>query len=221
MTKPDLTYYDDKFPLNRDIEVDINGIKNTVGKHTYGVELIKRFHYDNLASFHIGRFCAIAHAEFYLGGSKDMTLITSSFTSTLATKFFPNAMPGTNPSEDLDESVRNNIYLYNDVWIGNNSTIMHGVRIGNGAVIAANSHIVKDVPPYAIYGGNPGKLIRYRFNAAIIKLLLELSWWELEDEVINLLIPELTMSPNEYLLQKIISKVEGCKRSKCLFELNL
>ena len=53
MTKPDLTYYDDKFPLNRDIEVDINGIKNTVGKHTYGVELIKRFHYDNLASFHI------------------------------------------------------------------------------------------------------------------------------------------------------------------------
>jgi len=155
-----------------------------------------------------------------LGGSKDMTLITSSFTSSLATKFFSNAMYETNPSEVLEESVRNNIYLDNDVWVGNNSTIMHGVKIGNGAVIAANSHIVKDVPPYAIYGGNPGKLIRYRFNAQIIKLLLELSWWELEDEVINLLIPELTKSPSEDLLEKVISKVIGCKRSKCLFELN-
>jgi acetyltransferase-like isoleucine patch superfamily enzyme len=217
--KSDLSYYNDKFPYNKDVNINIDGIVSTVGKHTYGVELIKRFHYDKNASFHIGRFCAIAHTEFYLGGSKDTQLITSSFTTMLATKFFSN----TNVELDCNEiknNVKNNIYIHNDVWIGNNSTIMHGVKVGNGAVIAANSHVVNDVPAYSIYGGNPARLIKYRFDSAIRKLLLDLSWWEFEDDVINTLIPQLTKVPSVALLEALIFKVNDLPRSKCSFEID-
>ena len=62
---------------------------------------------------------------------------------------------------------------------------MSGVKIGDGAVIANNSHIVKDVPPYALVGGNPAKLIRYRFDEETISKLLEIKWWDWDDEKIN------------------------------------
>lgn len=65
----------------------------------------------------------------------------------------------------------------NDVWIGLNCIIMRGVKIGDGAVIAAGSVVTKDVPPYAIVGGTPAKIIKYRFNKAEIKLLLKQKWW--------------------------------------------
>ena len=66
---------------------------------------------------------------------------------------------------------------------------MSGVTIGDGAVIAANSHIVKDVEPYSIVGGNPAKLIRYRFTKEQIEKLLKIKWWNWPDEVINVFTP--------------------------------
>ncbi|PUE42385.1 CatB-related O-acetyltransferase [Limnohabitans sp. Bal53] len=66
----------------------------------------------------------------------------------------------------------------NDVWIGINSMIMRGVSIGDGAVVAANSVVTRDVPPYAIFGGVPAKLIRYRFSDEIIRALLQIRWWD-------------------------------------------
>ena len=70
------------------------------------------------------------------------------------------------------------IIVENDVWIGAKSTIMSGVKIKNGAVIAACSVVTKDVPPYAIVGGNPAKIIRYRFTPEQIENLLKIKWWE-------------------------------------------
>ncbi len=75
----------------------------------------------------------------------------------------------------------------NDVWIGHNASIMSGVTIGDGAVIAANAVVTKDVPPYAIVGGVPAKIIRYRFDEQTITDLLELKWWDLPDDVIETL----------------------------------
>lgn len=63
------------------------------------------------------------------------------------------------------------------MWIGQNVTLAQGITIGDGAVIAANSLVVKDVAPYAIVGGNPAKVIRMRFSEAIIAQLLALRWW--------------------------------------------
>nr|WP_179117328.1 CatB-related O-acetyltransferase [Clostridium beijerinckii] len=77
------------------------------------------------------------------------------------------------------------IIIQNDVWLGHNSTIMPGVTIHNGAVVAANSHVVKDVPPYAIVGGNPAKVIKYRFKKEIIDKLLAIQWWNWDDEKIR------------------------------------
>lgn len=68
--------------------------------------------------------------------------------------------------------------LKNDVWIGQNATLSMGITIGNGAIVAANSMVTKSVPDYAIVGGNPAKLIRYRFEDATIERLLTSSWWD-------------------------------------------
>ena len=65
----------------------------------------------------------------------------------------------------------------NDVWIGNHATILQGIKIGDGAVIAAGAVVTKDVPPYAIMAGVPAKIIRYRFDEKIIEKLLKLEWW--------------------------------------------
>lgn len=65
----------------------------------------------------------------------------------------------------------------NDVWIGDGVSILEGITVGNGAIIAANAMVVKDVPPYAIIGGNPAKLIRYRFSEEQIQKLENLQWW--------------------------------------------
>jgi acetyltransferase-like isoleucine patch superfamily enzyme len=65
----------------------------------------------------------------------------------------------------------------NDVWIGSNAIIPGGIRIGTGAIVAAGSVVVKDVPPYAIVGGNPAKVIRFRFPEDQIEILLASEWW--------------------------------------------
>lgn len=77
------------------------------------------------------------------------------------------------------------IIIENDVWIGSGATIMNGVTIHNGAIVAAKSVVTKDVPPYAIVGGNPAKLIRYRFPADVIEKLLTIAWWNWSSEEIK------------------------------------
>ena len=76
------------------------------------------------------------------------------------------------------------LVIENDVWIGSNVLLLGGIRIGNGAVIAAGSVVTKDVPPYAIVGGNPAKIIRYRFETGEIERLLELKWWDWPEDKI-------------------------------------
>lgn len=75
--------------------------------------------------------------------------------------------------------------IENDVWIGDNVVILPGVRIGTGAILGAGAIVTKDVPPYAIVGGNPAKIIKYRFDEETIKELLDSKWWEWSDEKIR------------------------------------
>jgi len=70
----------------------------------------------------------------------------------------------------------------NDVWIGLRAAVKDSVVVGDGAVVAAGAVVVSDVPPYAIVGGVPAKLIRYRFSPEVIDFLLDLKWWDRNDE---------------------------------------
>ena len=74
--------------------------------------------------------------------------------------------------------IKGDTVIQNDVWIGYNSLIMPGIKIGNGSIIASNSVVIKDVEPYSIVGGNPAKLIRKRFDNEIIDLLESIKWWD-------------------------------------------
>lgn len=84
--------------------------------------------------------------------------------------------------EDL--SLKGNTIVGNDVWIGQNVTILPGVHIGDGAVIGANSIVASDIPPYTIAAGNPCRVIRPRFNPELIDYLLRLQWWNWSAEKI-------------------------------------
>lgn len=76
------------------------------------------------------------------------------------------------------------IKIGNDVWIGRDAKIMDGVSVGDGAVVATGSIVTKDIPPYAIVGGVPAKVIKYRFDEVTIEKLLELKWWDFSDKKI-------------------------------------
>lgn len=87
--------------------------------------------------------------------------------------------------EEKTYPVKGDTVIGNDVWVGYNATIMPGVRVGDGAIIATNSTVVKDVAPYSVVGGNPAKEIRKRFSDKQIEKLLEIEWWNWEFEKIT------------------------------------
>lgn len=124
----------------------------------------------------IGRYCSIAEdVHFLIGRGKNYRRISTSNAKIL--HMAPNTI---NSYRE-----KGSIIIENDVWIGRKVTIMSGVIIHNGAIIAANSHVVNDVPPYAIVGGNPAKVIGYRFEQDIIDKLQMIQWWYWSDEKIR------------------------------------
>jgi acetyltransferase-like isoleucine patch superfamily enzyme len=154
----------------------------SVGKYTYGTPVIHSW--GENAKLIIGNFCSIAgNCNVYLGGNH-RTDYVSTYPFGHINKNIFNIFNG-----EGHPSTKGDVIIGNDVWIGANVTIMSGVTIGDGAVIANNSHIVKNIVPYSVVGGNPGKLIKYRFTPEQIEKLLEIKWWYWDDEKINKFTP--------------------------------
>ncbi|WP_205758634.1 CatB-related O-acetyltransferase [Qingshengfaniella alkalisoli] len=86
-----------------------------------------------------------------------------------------------------------------NVWIGDKVTVLSGVRVGHGAVIGAGTTVTKSVPPFAIVAGSPAREIRYRFSPSVIRQMLDLSWWDWDDERIarNRAFFETSISPTD------------------------
>lgn len=207
-------YYKDKSPYPEDRIMKLsNGKSCIVGKHTYGVELIQFHTWTSPSVFNIGRFCSVAHTKFFLGGNHLTRHLAQGL---FLSKYFKSSTELEEKNSELwdKESTNGNITIGNDVWIGNYSTIMSGVTIGDGAVIAANAHVVKDIPPYTIVGGNPAKPIKSRFNAEIIDLLLDLRWWEFDDLVINEMLPNLKSNANIDVLKELIIASKNNQRTR-------
>lgn len=157
----DYSYYDDP--------VDPEGFERNV-LYNYGSERLI-----------IGKFCAIAtNVKFIMSGANHKL-------DGISTYPFPVFGNGWEKAMDKLISLpsRGDTIIGNDVWIGYQALIMPGVKIGDGAVIAAKSIVVKDIPPYAIVGGNPARLIKQRFSDAEIQLLLAIKWWDWEIEKIT------------------------------------
>ncbi|WP_108822451.1 Vat family streptogramin A O-acetyltransferase [Dysgonomonas sp. Marseille-P4361] len=170
-----------------------NVIKNPniiIGEYTYyddedGAENFEEHvthHYDFIEDkLIIGKFCAIGRGiEFIMNGANHkMNAIT-----TYPFNIMGHGWEKTTPSiEDLP--IKGDTIVGNDVWIGQNVTIMPGIKIGNGAIIAANSTVSKDIPAYHIAGGNPIRIIKKRFEDDLIDYLQKLKWWDWSAEKIT------------------------------------
>jgi len=128
----------------------------------------------------IGRYCSIAPGVKVMGPEHPtQTLSTHPFTCRSYVNAFLKEEFGTEIDwEKYDGTYRGRVVIENDVWIASNVTLRPGVRIGSGAIVAGSSVVVKDVPPYAIVGGNPAQVIRYRFGDDLIEQLLKSEWWD-------------------------------------------
>ena len=134
--------------------------------------------YNNNITF--GNFCSIGeNIKVYLGGNHRSDWVTTFPFGHIYLDNFNTFNGQGHPS------TKGNIVVGNDVWIADNVTIMSGITINDGAIIANNSHIVKDVEPYSLVGGNPAKIIKYRFNTNQIEQLLKIKWWDWDDSKIN------------------------------------
>ncbi len=91
----------------------------------------------------------------------------------------------------------------NDVWFGRNCVVMPGVRIGDGAIVAAHSVVTKNVEPYCVVGGNPARFIKKRFDDELIELLLRLRWWDFAPEKLAEILPLLCDCDLEKVKTKI------------------
>jgi virginiamycin A acetyltransferase len=198
MTAPDKNI---KFPLQNYDRLCFlkNVVKNPniiVGDYTYyddfenveNFEKNVKYHFDFVGDkLIIGKFCMIASdVKFIMNGANHLTKALTTYPFAIFGQGWENAMEGKHYPKKGD------ILIGNDVWIGYNATIMAGVTIGNGAIIATNATVIKDVEPYTIVGGNPATLIKKRFSDDVIEKLLKLKWWDWSIEKITENIQNLT-----------------------------
>lgn len=156
----DYTYYD-----------DINGGERFEEHVTH--------HYDFIGDkLIIGKFCAIARGiEFVMNGANHRMNSVSTYPFNIMGCGWEKATPAL-----TDLPLKGDTVIGNDVWIGQNVTVMPGVHIGDGAIIAANSTVTKDIPAYHIAGGNPCRILKKRFEGELIQHLLTIKWWDWPSE---------------------------------------
>ncbi|MGD1704964.1 CatB-related O-acetyltransferase [Dapis sp. BLCC M229] len=166
----------------------INNPNIIVGDYTYYDDFENPENFEQNVLYHfdfigdkliIGKFCSIASdVKFIMNGGNHRTDWFTNYPFPVFENGWEKAMPDSWPD-------KGNTVIGNDVWIGYGATIMPGIQVGNGAIIATNSVVKKNVEPYSIVGGNPAKEIRKRFEEEIIKELLEIKWWDWEIEKIT------------------------------------
>lgn len=139
------------------------------GSGTYGFPTIKTYDYDNTRLI-VGNYCSVAGgATIILGGNHPTDRVTT----------YPHRILMHMPGAGMDgfPMPTADTIIGNDVWICTGATIVSGVRIGDGAIVAAGAVVTKDVPPFAIVGGNPARLIRFRFDEHERAAIAATQWW--------------------------------------------
>ena len=170
------------FPQICFIKNTVTNPKIIIGDYTYYDDPEDSENFERNVLYHysfsedkliIGKFCALARGvKFIMNGANHKM---SGF-STYPFYIFGNGWEKVTP-QPKELPFKGDTVIGHDVWIGYESIVMPGVKIGSGAIIAAKSVVVDDVQPYTIVGGNPAKLIKPRFEDETIKKLLEIAWW--------------------------------------------
>lgn len=142
----------------------------------------------------IGKFCQIASGVKFIMGPANHRLCS---VTTYPFNVFGGVWSERTPPHMEQLPRKGDTIVGSDVWIGRESVVMPGVKIGDGAIIAAYSVVAGDVPPYTLYGGNPARFIKKRFDDALTALLLRLKWWDLPSEELAELLPLLCDSDLE------------------------
>jgi virginiamycin A acetyltransferase len=181
MKNPSCTIHADTLTRNVKFEDHV-----TIEKGCYiGADLIGRYSFVGIHSYvdksvsSIGRFCSIAMgAKIGLNNHPMEWVSTHPFLYSKKYEFVNEniSLPGVNDQRTI---------IGNDVWIGANVTILAGVSIGDGAVIGANALVTKDVEPYSVVNGIPAKHVKFRFEENVVKKLMEMKWWNWNDEKIK------------------------------------
>ncbi|MCL5282508.1 MAG: CatB-related O-acetyltransferase [Planctomycetes bacterium] len=172
-------------PKAKNLDLRTKYPQYNIGRGTYGDLRVRSW--GEGATLTMGAFCSVASGvQILLGGEHRPDWVTTYPFSVLWAK--GRRLPG-HPASKGD------VVIGNDVWIGAEAMILSGVTIGDGAVIGARSVVTKDVPPYAIVGGNPARLIRMRFDEPTMARLQSLKWWTWDDARIEKLLP-LLLSDN-------------------------
>lgn len=148
-----------------------------IGTHTYGsMEIIDSRGDDDVE---IGKFTSIGPALKIISGNHNYKFISNYPFKSIDNHFWK-------PLDDISDHLYNGkTIIGNDVWIGHSVIIKGGVTVHDGAVIAAGAMVTKDVPPYSIVGGFPAKVLKLRFSQEQIQKMLEIKWWDWEDDTIN------------------------------------
>ncbi|MEI4486274.1 CatB-related O-acetyltransferase [Frigidibacter sp. MR17.14] len=173
-----------------------------IGRFTYGTEHMQIRQWREGAALEFGSFCSIAVGLTVLLGGNHRTDWATTFPFG---HIFRDQLGG----EEIvgHPQSRGDVIIGNDVWIGQNVTILSGLRIGDGAVIAANATVVKDVGAYEIWGGNPARLVRPRFDAEVAARIRALRWWDRDIGLIRRLAPLLSQVPDEDVLRRMEAMV--------------
>ena len=180
---PDDTFPNKKIPSICFIKNVIQNPNIIVGEYTYyddkdGAERFEEHvthHYDFIGDkLIIGKFCAIAKGiEFIMNGANHRMSSISTYPFNIMGNGWEEFSP------DFSElPYKGDTVIGNDVWIGQNVTILPGVHVGDGAIIGANSVVASDIPPYTVAVGNPCRVVKKRFDDELIEYLLKIKWWD-------------------------------------------
>lgn len=177
-----------------------------IGKSQIETERIGAFTFINMRSVHhettncaiecqsIGRFCMLAHSVNigFAGHPTDFLSNHLVFRYDTKTEWAHGFMSVMNDQYEesmkrkyIEASRRPLPVIGNDVWIGYGATVLNGVHIGDGAVVAARAVVTKDVEPYSIVAGNPARLIRFRFKENEMEILKRIRWWEYGPDIMH------------------------------------
>lgn len=204
---PDTVYPVNGFDTVTYIKPTIKNPNIIVGDFSYFSDRNFESHVTHHYNFYddklvIGKFCQIAQGvNFIMNGANHQMNAVSTFPFYIFEGWKQN-LPSLH-----DMPLKGDTIIGNDVWIGQNSTIMPGVKVGDGAIIGANSVLANDVMPYSIVVGNPAKEVRKRFDDELIALMLQFNWWDKPIQEINLLIPILTNTDLEFVKSEIKQKL--------------